>query len=104
MLAPKAVSRLRIRLAAILEEAMLEQHDQEISVDPEDFIIAEGFYRTDSRSDSYRWEVYAQIVGMRVKISLCSYTTMTKIVQSKGCVIARETGSQSYAVYDATGN
>lgn len=97
------MSHLRKRLAKMLEEAMLETTGRVITMNPKDFVIAQGFYRTDSRSDSYRWEAYA--FEGRVRICFSSYSTMTAIVKSGAAKVVRDTRmASSFDVYDATGN
>jgi hypothetical protein len=100
------MSRLRKRLAKMIEEALLKQHNIEATVDPEDLHPATGWYRTSSQADCYRWEGFGSYKdpSLRIQISLCGWTRMTQIVKSGGAILTHDRGGASFEVYDATGN
>jgi hypothetical protein len=101
------MSRLRKRLAKMIEEALLE-HGIEATVDPNDLDPATGWYRTSPQADCYRWEGFAKYKdpALSIQISVNSYTTMSQIVKSGKATLSpdRVYGKTSFDVYDATGN
>jgi hypothetical protein len=97
------MSRFKEKVAELIEEAF-KKEGLDVFVDPKHLSSAQGFYRT-SGGDFYCWEGQAQVKGTNANLSLQSYTTMTRILNSKGAqVIQDKRHASSYDVYDATGN
>jgi hypothetical protein len=80
------MSRVRVRLAKILSEALTRERGQPVTVDPDDLHPAKGYYRT-GNGDHFRWEGFARLGGVR--ITLDSYVPMTTLVKS-GVILVRE--------------
>jgi hypothetical protein len=94
------MSRLRQKLAKVIEQAMLAQHGHIVTVDPiKGFQIATGFYRTNSHSDCYRWSATAMFDGLTVGAQIDSYDTMTESAKH-GIILMKD--SRRPASYDAT--
>lgn len=75
----KAPSRVRVKLARMIEKEMLDQHGIVVEVDPvKSFSIASGFYRTSEHADTYRWTCSSRIPGLNVGPMIDSYDTMTE--------------------------
>lgn len=68
----------RRRLAKRIEEAFLAQHGMAVTVDPERISFPAGFYRTDVRSDTYRWTAFCKRDGLNVGPSVDCYDTATE--------------------------
>jgi hypothetical protein len=96
---PIHVSRVRRKLAQVIEQEMLAQHGRIVTVDPiKGFEIARGFYRT-SQADCYRWTATAILDGMTVGIRIDSYDTMTESAKH-GIILVQD--SRRPSTYDAT--
>jgi hypothetical protein len=93
------VSRLRQKLAQVIEQAMLEQHGHVITVDPiKGFEIASGYYRT-SQADCYRWSATAVFDGLTLGPRIDSYDTMTESARH-GIILVKD--HRQTTTYDAT--
>ncbi len=94
------MSRLRIKLAQVIEREMLEQFGLVVIVDPiKGFAIAQGFYRTNTHSDTYRWTAFTTIPGLSVGPMIDSYDTMTD--SAKHGIILMKDGRRA-STYEAT--
>jgi hypothetical protein len=92
------MSRLRIRLADMITEALAAE-GRIVTPAPEAFTIAQGFYRTNASSDTYRWEYNAPVEGLQISIKVESYDTMTDCAK-KGIVLIRD--RSGIMTYEAT--
>ena len=82
------MSRLRQRLAKAIVRAFREQYDLDVVVDPNEFVIPQGYWRSDPRADVYRWEIGYLLLGQGVGPRVRSYDTMT--VCAHGVVLDRD--------------
>jgi len=65
----------RRRLAQRIEEAFLDQQAMEVYCDPDRISFPRGHYRTDVRSDTYRWTAFCTLHGLNTGPSVDSYDT-----------------------------
>lgn len=86
------MSKLRIKLAKMIEAQFLEQDGKVVKVDPDDLDPAQGWYRTSHHADCYRWEGMAGWsfeAGSILAISLYGADTMTSMVKN-GIVLTKD--------------
>lgn len=97
--------RIKTKLASILTAALRDQGHDVVDADPEHLYEALGYNRSSPQADIYRWSTSVPLRGSALTVRVDSYTTMTKIVRSKGMVLDKdERMALTYYAYDATGN
>lgn len=94
------MSRLKRKLAKVIEQEMLDQHGLVVSVDPDnDFAIAQGFYRSSHFSSAYRWTGLTIEDGMSIGPVIDSYDTMTDCARY-GVILVKDRRNPMH--YEAT--
>ena len=69
----------RIRLARHIERELEKLRGEPVIVNPDDFELPYGAWRTDVRLDVRRWEVVARLTSLpRVIIRIGSYDTLSE--------------------------
>lgn len=104
------MSYKRTKLAKMLTEALnkTDRVGGPFVVLRDDLIPVEGYERSSQKMDVdiYRWTgSFRRVENHQIIGGFYSYTTMTQIIKSKGVTLCADfKTTNSYDVYDATGN